>query len=195
MRKDKKMQDRQKEEEIVNEDVMASNAEQSESLSDANDSNNELEALKAQLEEKSKKSDEYFGALQRMAAEFDNYKKRTAREREALCSDVAGDVVLAFLPVVDNLERALQAANTGEEEGKSIREGVEMVYRQMKEVMKKLDVEEVKSVGENFDPQIHNAVMHVEDESVGENMVVEEFQKGYTVKGRVVRHSMVKVAN
>lgn len=154
----------------------------------------EIDLLKGKLDEKSKQCEEYFNMLQRTAAEFDNYKKRTAKEKESIYSDAASDVVAAFLPVVDNIERAVQAS-ANEADSKSLREGIDLVYRQFKDVMKKLGVEEIKSVGENFDPNLHNAVMHVEDEEYGDNVIVEEFQKGYTIKDKVIRHSMVKVAN
>lgn len=155
---------------------------------------NELETLKAQMDEKSKRCDEYFAMLQRAAAEFDNYKKRTAREKDALYSEALSDCVLVFLPVIDNLERALQASNN-EEDGKSLKEGIELVYRQFRDAMKKLGIEEIKSVGEEFNPELHNAVMHMTDDSYGSNTVAEEFQKGYMMKDKVIRHSMVKVAN
>jgi molecular chaperone GrpE len=155
---------------------------------------NELEAIKAQLDEKSSKCEEYFSMLQRTAAEFDNYKKRTVKEKEALYSDAVCDVVVSFLPVIDSIERALQLCS-GKENEQSINEGIGLVDRQIKDVLKKLGVEEIKSVGETFDPNIHNAVMHVEDEAYGHNVIVEEFQKGYIYKERVIRHSMVKVAN
>ena len=154
---------------------------------------NEVEALKAQLESKSKQCEEYFGALQRSAAEFDNYKKRTAREKENLYVDASSDVVGAFLPVIDNLERAVQASN--KDDVQSLKGGVELVLRQIKDVLKNLGVEEIESVGKNFDPQLHNAVMHIEDDSYGENVVVEEFQKGYMLKDKIIRHSMIKAAN
>lgn len=161
---------------------------------DADTTTSELESVKAQLDEKSRKCEEYMGMLQRAAAEFDNYKKRTAREKEALYSEAVGDAVASFLPVVDNMERALDACST-EADSQSLREGVEMIFKQLKEVMKNLGVEEIKSKGEAFDPNLHNAVMHIEDEAYGENEIVEEFQKGYKIKDKVLRHSMVKVAN
>jgi molecular chaperone GrpE len=156
--------------------------------------NHELEGIKAQLGDKAKQCDDYLVMLQRTAAEFDNYKKRTAKEKEALYSDAVSDSVLAFLPVIDNLERALLASEVSDE-GKLLKNGVELVFRQMKDVMKNFGVEEVKGVGEKFDPLLHNAVMHIEDGNYGENTIVEEFQKGYILKGKVIRHSMVKVAN
>jgi molecular chaperone GrpE len=154
----------------------------------------ELEAVRTELDEKAKKCEEYLNMLQRTAAEFDNYKKRTAREKEALYSEAVSDVAASILPVVDNMERALQACSR-EEDFKVLKEGIEMVNRQFREAMKNVGIEEIRSLNENFDPQLHNAVMHVEDESVGQNVVVEEFQKGYIYKDKVIRHSMVKVAN
>lgn len=180
-------------------EVMGENVRNEEKPSDeetqSTSSNKELEALKVQLEEKSKKCSEYFDMLQRSAAEFENYKRRTAREKEGIYSEAISDTVANFLPVVDNLERAIQASSGSAVEDQCLREGIDLVYRQLKDVMKKLGVEEIKSVGEAFNPELHNAVMHVEDETVGDNVIVEEFQKGYTIKDKVIRHSMVKVAN
>ena len=127
----------------------------------------------------------------RLLAEFDNYKKRSAKERENIYTDVRVDTVTKFLPVYDNLERAMKAETADE----SYRKGVEMTCNQLLDVFKKLGVEPIESVGQTFDPQVHNAVMHVEDEALGENTVVEEFQKGFKIGDRVIRHSMVKVAN
>lgn len=155
--------------------------------------NAELQELKAKLEEKCRQCEDFMGLAQRTAAEFDNYKKRTQKEKEALGLDVSIDIVNTFLPVVDNLERALKAAEGLE--GNPLKEGVEMVMRQLKDCMEKLGVEAISAVNNPFDPELHNAVMHVTDESLGENIVIEEFQKGYAMKGKVVRHSMVKVAN
>ncbi len=155
---------------------------------------NKMEDVLAKLSAKEKQCEEYYGMLQRTAAEFDNYKKRTVKEKESIYSDAVCDVVLTLLPVVDNFERAIDVS-VNESENKSLKEGIELVYKQLKEAMKNIGIEEIKSVGENFDPQLHNAVMHVEDDSFGENIVVEEFQKGYIFKDKVVRHSMVKVAN
>lgn len=160
---------------------------------EADSVNTEIEELKANLEEKNLQCEEYKNAVQRTAAEFDNYKKRTLKEKEALSLDVAIDTVNAILPVVDNLERALKAAE--DMESNPLKEGVEMVVRQMMECLEKLGVQPIVAVDNTFDPELHNAVMHVEDEEKGDNIVIEEFQKGYIMKGKVVRHSMVKVAN
>ena len=127
----------------------------------------------------------------RLLAEFDNYKKRSAKERENIYGDARVDTVTKFLPVYDNLERALKAETADE----SFKKGVEMTFNQLMDVFKKLGVEEIESVGETFDPNFHNAVMHVEDEEKGENEIVEEFQKGFRIGEKVIRFSMVKVAN
>lgn len=127
----------------------------------------------------------------RTLAEYDNYRKRTIKEKETIYPEAKAVVVEKFLPVMDNFQRALDSA---EEKG-AFFEGVAMVKKQMDEVFSALGVEEITSVGEEFNPLFHNAVMHIEDEEAGENVIVEEFQKGYKIGDRVIRHSMVKVAN
>jgi molecular chaperone GrpE len=154
----------------------------------------EIEKLKQQIHEITIKSKEYLDGLQRSVAEFDNYKKRTAREKQCLYSDTTGEILAALLPVLDNLERAI-VTDDNSENLKSFKEGVTLVYKQFKEILKDFGVEEIDCVGQKFDPQLHNAVLHEEDESLGENVVKEEFCKGYKIKDKVIRHSMVKVAN
>ncbi len=154
----------------------------------------ESKGLKAELEEKTKQCVEYLEKLQRTAAEFDNFKKRTVKEKEALYVDAVSDVICAFLPVLDNIERAL-AAISEDSSAQSLKDGVEMVFRQFWDALKCIGVEEIPALNEQFDPMRHNAVMHVEDEVVGHNIIVEEFQKGYIYKDKVIRYSMVKVAN
>lgn len=127
----------------------------------------------------------------RLMAEFDNYKKRSAKERENIYTDVRVDTVTKFLPVYDNLERAMKTETADE----AFKRGVEMTFNQLMDVFKKLGVEEIESVGKAFDPTMHNAVMHIEDEAYGESEIVEEFQKGFRVGDKVIRFSMVKVAN
>ena len=144
--------------------------------------------LKDKEDELLAKNEQY----QRLLAEYDNFKKRTVREKEAIYTDSVKDTVAELLPVIDNLLRALGAFEDKESEQYK---GVEMILKQTEEIFKKLGVEEIKSVGEEFNPELHNAVMHVEDDAVTENTVVEEFQKGYTYKDKVIRYSMVKVAN
>lgn len=131
----------------------------------------------------------------RLCAEYDNYQKRTTREKEARYADAVIDTAAAFLPVLDNLDRALELEVSSEEAVK-VKQGVELVAKQMRDALSKLGIEEIAAVGEEFDPNIHNAIQHVEDEAVTDNTIVEEYMKGYTYKGeRIVRHSMVKVAN
>lgn len=144
------------------------------------------------LEEKLKDSEDKY---LRLYAEFDNYKKRTQKEKDARYADAVIDAVAELLPVLDNLDRAL-AVEVSSEDASSLKAGVEMVKKQMIDSLTKLKVTDIKAVGEEFDPNLHNAVMHIDDEAVTENTVVEEFMKGYIYNNeRVVRYSMVKVAN
>ena len=127
----------------------------------------------------------------RLYAEYENYRKRSSREREALYSQVKSDTVISFLPVYDNLERALKTGCDDE----AFLKGIEMTMAQLRGVFEKLGIKEIEAVGKKFDANLHNAVMHVEDESLGESEIVEEFQKGFTLGDKVIRFSMVKVAN
>lgn len=144
------------------------------------------------LEEKVKEWEEKYT---RLYAEYDNYQKRSLREKDARYADAVIDTVAALLPVADNLERAL-ATEVQSEDAKTLQEGVQMVKKQFDDALCKLEVSAIEAEGETFDPNLHNAVMHIEDETVDDNTVVEELMKGYIYKkDRVVRHSMVKVAN
>lgn len=129
--------------------------------------------------------------LLRLAAEYDNYRKRSSKERETLFNDIRADTIAEFLPVYDNLERALKQECSDE----AFYKGVEMTMTQFKEILGKLGVKEIAAVGKTFNPDQHNAVMHVEDPEYGETVVVEEFQKGFILGDKVIRFSMVKVAN
>ena len=129
--------------------------------------------------------------LKRNMAEFDNFRKRTEKEKSSMYIIGAKDIIEKILPVVDNFERGLAQAT----EGDPFAEGMEKIYKQLTTTLESLGVEPIEAVDKEFNPDLHNAVMHVEDESVGDNIIVEELQKGYTYKGFVVRHSMVKVAN
>ncbi|MFQ6817809.1 MAG: nucleotide exchange factor GrpE [Blautia sp.] len=129
--------------------------------------------------------------LKRSMAEFDNYRKRTEKEKSSMYIIGAREIIEKILPVVDNFERGLAQAP----EGDAFAEGMQMIYKQLMTTLEGLGVEPIEAVGKEFNPDFHNAVMHVDDEEAGDNMVVEELQKGYTYKGFVVRHSMVKVAN
>ena len=127
----------------------------------------------------------------RLAAEYENYRRRTAKEKEAIWSDAKGDAAAAFLPVYDNLERALKQETADE----AYKKGVEMTMNQLKDVLAKLGITEIPALGETFDPKFHNAVMHVDDESLGENVVADVFQAGFQLGEKVIRFAMVKVAN
>ena len=146
---------------------------------------------KKKKDKSEQKVEELTDRLKRTMAEFDNFRKRTEKEKSSMYIIGAKEIVEKILPVVDNFERGLAQAP----EDDSFAEGMKMIYRQMMTAFDEMGVKPIEAVGKEFDPNLHNAVMHVEDESVGENIVVEEFQKGYTYKDFVVRHSMVKVAN
>lgn len=132
--------------------------------------------------------------LKRSMAEFDNFRKRTEKEKSSMYEIGARDVIEKILPVVDNFERGL-AAVPEDAKGTPFAEGMEKIYKQLIKTLDDLGVKPIEAVGKPFDPNFHNAVMHVDDENLGENVVAEEFQKGYLYRDSVVRHSMVKVAN
>jgi len=142
------------------------------------------EAVKADLAAKE-------DAYRRLAAEYDNYRRRTQKEKDGIWADAKADTAAAFLPVYDNLERALKQTTADE----AFKKGVEMTMQQLREVLARLGIEEIPALGQPFDPTLHNAVMHVEDDSAGENTVVEVFQAGFRSGGKVIRFAMVKVAN
>ncbi|HHY63773.1 MAG TPA: nucleotide exchange factor GrpE [Clostridiaceae bacterium] len=146
------------------------------------------------LRKKDAELKDLFERLQRVAAEYDNFRKRTIKEKEKIYTDSLCDVAAKFLPIADNLERAIKAAEN--DEGQGLKEGIILVYKQLMDILDRLDIKPIEAVGKTFDPELHHAVMHVQDETQGSNIVVEEFQKGYIYKDEIViRHSMVKVAN
>ncbi len=148
----------------------------------------------AKPDKKDKRIEELNDKYRRLFAEFDNYRKRTEVEKTGMFGEGEKTVLLKVLPLIDNFERALQ--NVPEEEKDSaFVDGIEKIYRSFLDLMKGLGVEPIEAVGKEFDANLHNAVMHVEDEEAGENTVVEEFQKGYMFRDKVLRYSMVKVAN
>lgn len=132
--------------------------------------------------------------LTRQMAEFDNFRKRTEKEKSQMYEIGAKDIIDKILPVVDNFERGLDGVKE-EEKNDPFIQGMEMVYKQLMTTLEGVGVKPIEAVGKEFNPDFHNAVMHVEDENFGENIVAEEFQKGYMYRDSVVRHSMVKVAN
>ena len=153
------------------------------------------EVTESAEEKLQKELDELNDKYLRLMSEYANYQTRTAKEKAARYADAMVDAVAELLPIGDNLERALKTEVTTEEAVK-FKEGIEMVMKQFNDSLEKLGVTPIKAEGEQFDPNIHNAIMHIEVETIDDNSVVEEFMKGYMYKGdRVVRHSMVKVAN
>ena len=144
----------------------------------------ELESLKDQV---AQQEDKYL----RLAAEYDNYRRRTAKEKESIWADAKADAAVAFLPVYDNLERALKQETADE----AYKKGVEMTMTQLKTVLEQMGIKEIPALGQPFDPNLHNAVMHVEDENFGENTVCDVFQAGFQLGEKVIRFAMVKVAN
>lgn len=149
---------------------------------------------KNKKDKKDEKIEELTDRLTRQMAEFDNFRKRTDKEKSQMYEIGAKDIIEKLLPVVDNFERGL-AAVPEEEASNPFSEGMEMIYKQLMTTLDELGVKPIEAVGNEFNLDLHNAVMHVEDEEAGENIVIEEFQKGYTYRDSVVRHSMVKVAN
>ena len=167
-----------------------------EKAQDTQETMEQVDERVSELEQNIQKKDEEIASLNdkymRLVAEYDNYKKRTVKEKEALYTSSVCDIVKELLPVVDNLERAM---NSFEDKENEHYKGFEMVLRQTNDIFAKIGVEEIKAEGETFNPDLHNAVMHIDDENFGENVVAEQFQKGYTYKDKVIRYSMVKVAN
>ena len=154
------------------------------------------EELKEELkvEKKSKEQielEETTDRLKRVMAEFENYKKRSSKERDILYNSLVADIVSKFLPVVDNLEKAVE--NKCKDE--NFKQGIELILKQIKEISKNLGVEEIETVGKTFDPEVHEAVSSVVDENLGEKEIKEEFRKGYKIGLKVIRHAMVVVAN
>ena len=149
---------------------------------------------KKKKDPRDEKIEELEDRVKRQMAEFDNFRKRTEKEKSHMYEVGARDVIEKILPVVDNFERGL-AGVPEEERTNPIIEGMDKIYKQLMTVLTDLGVAPIEAAGQEFDPNLHNAVMHIEDEELGENIVAEEFQKGYTYKETVIRHSMVKVAN
>ncbi len=150
--------------------------------------------FKKKKDAKDEKIEELTDKLLRQMAEFDNFRKRTDKEKSAMYEIGAKDIIEKLLPVVDNFERGFTTVAEEDKEDAFVT-GMEMVYKQLMTMLETAGVKPIEAVGKEFNPDLHNAVMHVEDETVGDNIIVEEFQKGYTYRDSVVRYSMVKVAN
>ena len=149
---------------------------------------------KNKKDKKDEKIEELTDRLTRQMAEFDNFRKRTEKEKSQMYEIGAKDIIEKILPVVDNFERGLSSVSE-EDKATPFAEGMEKIYKQLMTTLEGIGVKPIEAVGQEFNPDFHNAVMHVEDEELGENIIAEEFQKGYMYRDSVVRHSMVKVAN
>ncbi len=177
------VENKKKNEELEEEKILDDEVEEVEEKS--------VEDLEQENEKLKKENHKYYEHLQRTAAEFDNYKKRIAKEKDGIYKLAVGDTISKFIPMLDNLEKAIQA-NT---EDVKMKEGVELIYKQILETMASFGVETIEAVNQTFNPELHDAVMHIEDDNYGEKIIVEELRKGYKMGDRVLRHSMVKVAN
>lgn len=153
--------------------------------------NNEEQKEKSELQLKQQELDELTDRHKRILAEFENHKKRSQKEREGLYNSILGDIVEVILPILDNLENASKVETTDE----NYKKGIELVLKQFQDVLKMKGVEEIKALGENFNPEFHEAVSSIQDDSKGEKEIVQEYRKGYKIGNKVLRHSMVVVAN
>lgn len=151
----------------------------------------EIIELKKQIESQKVQLEETEDRLKRVAAEFDNYKKRNIKERDGMYNSLVSDIVSNFLPVIDNLEKAVTAETKDEE----YKKGIELVLKQFKDVLNSRGVIEIETIGKTFDPELHEAVSSIQDDTKGEKEIVQEYRKGYKIDDRVIRHSMVVVAN
>lgn len=152
---------------------------------------NKREEENTELSKTEQELEDTVDRLKRVMAEFENYKKRNTKERELLYNSILADIISSFLPVLDNLEKAAQAKT----EDESMKQGIELLVKQVQDIFKKFGIETIETVGKSFDPEIHEAVSSVQDETLGEKIVKEEFRKGYKIGTKVIRHAMVIVAN
>ena len=172
----------------------AENADAEASEADSEDPDKKKSFFKKKKDKKDEQIEELTDKVKRQMAEFDNFRKRTEKEKSQMYDMGAKTIVEKILPVIDNFERGLAAVPEDNKEDAFV-VGMDKIYRQMLTVLEEAGVKPIEAVGAEFDPNFHNAVMHVEDETLGENVVAEELQKGYMYRDTVVRHSMVKVAN
>ncbi len=152
----------------------------------------DIESLTKELEEKSERADEFLSSLQRVSAEFENYKKRVEKEKAEWVKFANESLILDLMASIDNFERALKAANKNKDY-ESLRKGTEMIYKEMMSILMKNGLEEIKALGENFDPYKHEAIEQIIEEDCEDGAIVEEYQKGYTLHSKVIRPSKVKV--
>lgn len=176
--------------EVIDESIKEKNNEATEEVEEVE----VVSSIEEKLRKKENEASDYLNTLQRTMAEFDNFRKRTIKEKTQMYENGAKEVLEKLLPVIDNFERALQSINE-EEKNNGIAQGVDMIYKQLIGALKEIGAEEIDAMGNAFDPNLHNAVAHETNEEYGENEVIEVLQKGYIYKDRVLRHSMVRVAN
>ena len=185
-------------EEMAEEETEEKETEETEAKTEESEedkkSEKKLFGKKNKKDKKDEKIEELTDRLARQMAEFDNFRKRTDKEKSQMYEVGAKDIIEKILPVVDNFERGLDAVKEEDKEDPFV-QGMEKVYKHLMTTLEEIEVKPIEAVGKEFDPNFHNAVMHVDDENFGENIVAEEFQKGYTYRDSIVRHSMVKVAN
>lgn len=174
----------------INEEAAKTEAASTRSEKKKSKKSEEIEALKKQLEEKQTELDTLNDKYMRMAAEYDNFRRRSVKEREGVYTEAYSEAIAKVLPIIDNMERA--ALYTDAEK---VAEGVAMTLKTFADILEKMGITSFGEAGESFDPELHNAVMHVEDESLGENVIKEVFQKGYKKGDKVIRYAMVIVAN
>ncbi len=155
------------------------------------ENNEEVKKIKELIDNQKKELEEKDDRLKRLMAEFDNFKKRSLKEREGLYNTLVSDIFTSLLPVIDNLEKAVKV----ETKDDNYKQGVEMVLKQFKDVLTANGVKEIETIGKTFDPELHEAVGSVVDENLGEKEIKEEYRKGYIIDGKVIRHSLVVVAN
>lgn len=187
----------QEQEEAVSEEAPGTEEGQEEPETEQASGPGEKKGFFKKREKKDKKDEqiaELTDRVKRQLAEFENFRNRTEKEKSQMYTIGAKDVIEKILPVVDNFERGIKSIPEEEREA-PVASGMEMIYKQLMTVLTDLGVTPIEAVGQEFDPNLHNAVMHVENEELGENIVAEEFQKGYQYKDAVLRHSMVSVAN
>ena len=170
---------------------MANKAEQTSEVQNEEVQEVSIKSLQEEIEKLKADNEKYYEHLQRTVAEFDNYKKRVSKEKEKIYNLAVGDVITKFISVLDNLEKASTAESTDEK----LKEGITLIHKQMFDLFTGLNVEKIATVKEEFNRDLHDAVMHIEDKEFGDQEVVEELRSGYKMGDRVLRHAMVKVAN
>ena len=152
---------------------------------------NDVEKIKVLIETQKQELEEKDDRIKRLIAEFENFKKRSSKERENLYNSIIGDIITSFLPIIDNLEKAVQTKTEDEE----FKQGIELVLKQFKDVLESNGVKEIESVGQTFNPELHEAITSVQDDNLGVQEIKEEYRKGYMIGDKVIRHSLVVVAN